>query len=425
MHVRSRLPVEAPVLSGRALAFDRPPRGCQSFRAVIAIPARDEAARLPACLAALAAQRDAAGRPFPFADTAVLVFANECRDGTAALARALAPGLPFRLLVEERRLPGHLAHAGGARRGALDCALGFLGDDPNGVLLSTDADGRVDPSWLAGHLAALATGVDAVAGRYHPDTAEAARLPAALRAREAAERGYASLLDEMAAFLDPQPHDPWPRHGVHSGASFAITAAAYRAIGGLPPLAVGEDRALFAALARADMRIRHAPEPLVTVSCRLSGRARGGMADTLAQRLRDPAATPVDGRLESALDAWTRFRARRALRRLQVDRPRVGDPPRLALALGITPARLRAIAALPSFGAAWEALQASSPRLGVPRAITVDRLAGEAGRARALLAALHLVDHGRISRARGGADRAGSAARAPRAPPPQSRQPPR
>ena len=41
---------------------------------------------------------------------------------------------------------------------------------PAGVLLTTDADGLVDPDWLAANLAAIEAGADAVAGwcELHP-----------------------------------------------------------------------------------------------------------------------------------------------------------------------------------------------------------------------------------------------------------------
>jgi hypothetical protein len=369
----------------------------EACRAVIAIPARDEAERLPHCLAAIAAQRDIdAGR------LAVLVLANGCRDATAATARALAPGLPFALHVLEARLPRRLAHAGGARRAALDAALGLLGPE-GGVLLSTDADARPDPGWLAACLDAIAAGADAVAGAYRADAAELRLLPPALVAREAAEARYAALLDELAANLDPLPHDPWPRHATHSGASFALTAAAYRRIGGLPPLPLGEDRALFAALERVDARIRHAPEAMVTVSARLRGRARGGMAETLRRRARDPQAAPPDSRLLPVAEAWTRLCARRALRRLWQGRP--GAP---AGGFGISAASLRGLLDLPRFGLAWEALVAASPLLATTRRLEPMALPAETRRAAAILAALRPGAAGRA----GSGDAAPGAARA-------------
>ena len=54
---------------------------------VVAIPVRDEEERLPACLRALAQQRDRLGRPIPPALVRIVVFANNCTDQSASLAR--------------------------------------------------------------------------------------------------------------------------------------------------------------------------------------------------------------------------------------------------------------------------------------------------------------------------------------------------
>ena len=192
----------------------------------------------------------------------------------------------------------------------------------------------------------------------------------------------------MAALIDPDPHDPWPRHAAHSGASIALTLAAYRRVGGLPAVPVGEDRALFEALVRAEMRVRHCPAARVVVSCRLDGRAAGGMADTLRRRLAEADAAPLDAGLEPALDALLRLRCRRALRRLRAGMPRTGDPLRLALALGLQPALLADIARLPRFWQAWDALQTAAWPLQRRRLLRAGALGAEIGRATAILRAL-------------------------------------
>ena len=56
---------------------------------VVAIPVRDEEERLPACLRALAQQRDRFGQPIPPTLVRVVVFANNCADQSASLARKL------------------------------------------------------------------------------------------------------------------------------------------------------------------------------------------------------------------------------------------------------------------------------------------------------------------------------------------------
>lgn len=387
----------APLAARAAL----PAMRAAALRTVIAIPARDEAECLPACLAALAAQQ----APGAMAGSAILLLANNCADGTAALGRALAPAMPMPLVVLEAALPPGRAHAGGARAAAMDAAAALLGDAPDGVLLCTDADARPEPGWLAANLAELAAGAEAVAGAVLPDPAEAGRLPAALRQREALERRYAGLLDEMATRLDPLPHDPWPTHGTHSGASIALRLPLFRAVGGIPPVPHGEDRALFAALARLDARIRHSEAARVLVSCRLDGRAGGGMAETLRHRLRDPSA-PVDARLEPARRAWLRLRTRRALRLIRAGRPRAGDPLRLQIALGVAAPAMRRVLAAPSFGLAWEALQAATPALR-PQPLDPAALPREIALASLLLGGVRATDLARNLTA--GEDRAGSA----------------
>ena len=56
---------------------------------VVAIPVRDEEERLPACLRALAQQRDQLGQPIPPTLVRIVVFANNCTDQSASLARKL------------------------------------------------------------------------------------------------------------------------------------------------------------------------------------------------------------------------------------------------------------------------------------------------------------------------------------------------
>ncbi len=92
----------------------------------------------------------------------------------------------------------------------MDAAATLFGDPaPCGaVLLSTDADGRVAPEWLAANLAALAEGADAVAGAIEIDARGGEASAASLRAREAQRHGYGALLDEMAALVDPIPTTP-------------------------------------------------------------------------------------------------------------------------------------------------------------------------------------------------------------------------
>lgn len=121
---------------------------------------------MPVCLAALAAQAMPDGLPLASGRFGVVLLVNNSRDGTAALARGMVGRLPFPLLVLEESLPPELAHAGEARRRAMEAAAFWLERDavPDAVLLTTDADGRPARDWVARNLLALEAGADAVLG---------------------------------------------------------------------------------------------------------------------------------------------------------------------------------------------------------------------------------------------------------------------
>ena len=340
---------------------------------IIAIPARDEADRIGPCLEALDAQTDAR------ADHIVLL-ANNCADATAAVARSVT--LHSRLHVLEHHFPAAQASAGRARRLAMLRAAELAG--PDGVLLTTDADGLVDPDWIAANLQALAQGADAVAGWVELHPIEWGQIPAKLHEDDARECAYDAVCDELHARLDPDPADPMPRHTQHSGASIAVTAAAYVRSGGVPDVASGEDRAFIAALKRADARLRHAPEVHVTVSGRIVGRSTGGMADTIRRRLSAPDEF-LDDRLEPAEACARRAGCRAALRRGFADPDH--DLCALAERLQLSPARLRQLVAAPTFGAAWEAVEAAAPALH-RSLVRVRDLAAQMAAANAILAGL-------------------------------------
>ena len=107
---------------------------------------------------ALAQQRDQLGQPIPPTLVRIVVFANNCTDQSASLARKLGGGLSLDVRVVEARLPPAAAHAGNARRAAMDLAEAWLVEagEKDGVILTTDADSQVAPNWIAENLAAFA-----------------------------------------------------------------------------------------------------------------------------------------------------------------------------------------------------------------------------------------------------------------------------
>ncbi|AWN40664.1 glycosyltransferase [Methylobacterium durans] len=378
-----------------------------NLRAVVAIPARDEVERIGSCLQALAVQTGITAGGY-----GVLLFLNNCRDGTDRLVEALRPALPFPLRVIRRDLAQ--ATAGSARRAAMEAAASWLESEGEGegVILTTDADSRVGPDWVARCCDGIEAGADAVAGCIALDPAEAAALPDCLHARGRLEGAYEALLTEIAARLDPEPHDPWPRHATESGATLAVRLSAYRQVGGLPPLALGEDRALVAALQARDFRVRHDPGIVVETSGRLDGRAPGGAADTMRLRCAAPD-SPCDDRLEAVPRALLRLALRRRLRRLHAG-GRLGSIGRWAEAMGIRPEEAGRIAALPCFGQVRAAFEAASPRLAA-RPLRPHALARHIALARTVLAGLRLV-----SRLRAAAGPAGIAPPVPDAAPAQT-----
>jgi hypothetical protein len=327
-----------------------------ALRCVVAIPVRNEAERVGACLEALAAQRGIGA-----SGLGVVLFLNNCTDETAHVVASLRPSLRIPVRMIERTFAG--ANAGWARREAMEAAANWLDESEplDGLILTTDADSRVPDDWVARNLAAVASGVDAVAGRIALDAADAARLPAALHVRGSLEAGYEARLIALEALIDPVPHDPWPRHWTTSGATLAVRLAAYRRVGGMPPLAVGEDKAFVSSLLTSDARVRHDPDILVVTSGRLDGRAPGGAADTMKLRCEVPE-SPCDPRLEPLGRALFRYVWRRRLRRLYES----GRLPRIqswAPWLGIRAEQARAISRLPALGAVLAAVEAASPCL--------------------------------------------------------------
>ena len=230
------------------------------IRAVaVVIPARDEERLIGACLRAVT--RAARHPRLDGLPVAVVVAADSCTDGTAALARRRgAEVLPV------------LVGAAGAVRAlgtahALDLLrIGLPDLSAEEVWLAhTDADSQVPPCWLARQLRHAERGFDAVVGTVRVDdwSQHAPGLEQRFRSQYAAHRGLRR----------DHPH-------VH-GANLGVRAAAYLAVGGFPPLATGEDVALVAALQSGGHRLVRTDACPVRTSARRDPRAPGGFSDFL------------------------------------------------------------------------------------------------------------------------------------------------
>ena len=331
------------------------PQGAERPHVTVAIPVKDEEARIEACIASLANQIDA-----DFAQLGVVLLLNNCTDTTAERVRALAPLLPFALHLREVELPAAYANAGWARRLAMEAAAELAA--PDGVILTTDADTLVEADWVASNLREIAAGADAVAGYVMADPVELMELPPEILERGSLEWEYQQLVAEMVARVDPELHDPWPRHNQNCGASAAVTVKAYGLIGGLPPRPVGEDRALFEMVRHIDGKIRHSLDVQVVTSARTDGRALGGLSDAI--RLRGEPDHACDEMLEVAMVAVRRALWRRRLRELW----QAGGREAILTSdwvehLHVSELELRRAAERPWFGEFWSAVEEISPRL--------------------------------------------------------------
>ncbi|WP_139924628.1 glycosyltransferase family 2 protein [Hymenobacter sp. DG01] len=274
----------APAETGGSISpWHLAPPPAASLRAIVIIPAKNEATSIPAALAALAAQVDMQDQLLPNGWFEVLVLANNCRDRTAQVARACAAQYPGLVVhVAEVTLSAADAHIGKARRLLMDEACQRLEriGRAGAFIASTDADTRVSPTWLSAIATELAQGADAVGGRILTYDADS-RNP--LRRHQLRDAAYYLLRARLEQLLDPIAHDPWPRHHQHFGASLALTAAAYRRVGGLPVVPYLEDEALYQALLRHDQRLRHSPAVQVFTSSRRQGRVPVGLSWQLRQ----------------------------------------------------------------------------------------------------------------------------------------------
>lgn len=354
---------------------------------VVAIPVNNEVERIPLCLESLMLQVEV-----NFDEVAVLLLLNNTTDGTGDVVKGFVDQLPYRIELHSVELPAPYANAGWARRLAMEAAADLLA--PGGLILTTDADTVAHEDWIAANRRVIAEGHDAVAGYVMADPMELMELPPAILERGSLEWEYQQLAAELDARADDEPHDPWPRHNQNCGASAAVTLEAYRAIGGLPPLPVGEDRALFEMLRRIDGKIRHSLEVQVVTSARTDGRASGGLADEI--RLRTDPNHPCDDALEVAVATLRRALWRGRLRAAWAAGQADEQVSCWVRRLRITPEAFRTVIDRNvHFGAAWAELEAISPKLE-RHLVKVVELKRELRRIR------RLVDTARV-RAKGGA----------------------
>lgn len=259
----------------------------------VVIPAKNEEDLVGRCIRSLASQTGIKPEEYE-----VLLVLDQCTDATAERALEAASDYPeLRLAL----LDGPGLGAGHARRTGMERAcerLLSLGR-PGALIASTDADTVVAPDWLERQLLTAANGARAIGGRIEllDDTGPSEEIRS-WRDRRGQAR-YLELLEQR----DDSSAESRVEHWQFSGASMALTAEAYREVGGLEPRAALEDEYLEGALERCDIPIERPLDVRVSTSPRLAGRASRGLAKDLSlaswlkrNTYQDPPKTPATDR---------------------------------------------------------------------------------------------------------------------------------
>jgi glucosyl-3-phosphoglycerate synthase len=241
--------------------------------AVVVVPARDEASHIAACLQALSTQLDMGPDSYE-----VILILDGCRDHTLQVVQQTTGHLqqPAFHTITLLRAQG----VGRARRLGMDIAcrrLLQIGRE-DGLIACTDADTTVAPDWLSAQLALAQAGAEAIGGLIELEpTGRQTLSPQAVAIRE---QGAARRLTDA---IEQSAGRGTVEHPHFSGASLALSAAAYRRCGGLPIRAALEDEALANALARQGVAIHRSRRVRVRTSARTDGRAPRGLAQDLSR----------------------------------------------------------------------------------------------------------------------------------------------
>ena len=244
----------------------------------VAMPVRNEAARLPDALEALA--RAMHGHP---GRGAVVCVVNDTDDDSGDLFRAWVrrEGLAFVLL--EATFAEPVRNAPCARRLALDIACEL---SPLGALFTTDADCRVGPHWVSAGVQRLQSGFGLVCEDVRLDPTELDSLPEHVQHADRLQRTYRCMLDGLWRYWTGGRAGSFGTCA--SGSSMAISAPVYRRVGGLPTPRSGEDRALWEGVRALGVPVAEIANGGTVTSARLTARAAIGCGATLLARASAP-----------------------------------------------------------------------------------------------------------------------------------------
>lgn len=214
------------------------------------IPARNEEALLPSCLAAISVARRTLAKAFPHVSVDITVVLDDCRDNSATV---VSEWPDIESLRTEHRSVGR------ARQAGVAALLG--GRNPARTwVANTDADTIVPPNWLVDQYLLAGAGYGLVLGTVEPD---------------------ASLSPWRRRFWDTQNALRDDHNQIH-GANLGVSAEALLAVGGFPQWRSNEDVELVRRIKAARWRWIAVDSIRAVTSSRRVGRAPEGFADYLA-----------------------------------------------------------------------------------------------------------------------------------------------
>ncbi|MBE7176937.1 MAG: glycosyltransferase [Mucilaginibacter polytrichastri] len=250
-------------------------------RVSIILPVKDEAGTLLKTLEALRSQFDGENANLDYNIYEVLVLINNTSDQSEALIKRFQIAHPeFQLYYCVVWLEAKDAHIGMVRRMLMDAAHRRFMESgiTNGIIVSTDGDSFVHPTWVHNIIFEMDKGNDVVGGRIiaHSNTSTS-------RIFHLQDVTYRMLVNQVEAQIDPIEHDPWPRHFQCFGPSLAVKTQIYEKAGRLPIIPALEDEEFRKSLYRIDARVRRSPNVKVYTSSRTSGKVPFGFSVQLKQ----------------------------------------------------------------------------------------------------------------------------------------------
>lgn len=247
------------------------------LKIVVIIPAKNEASHIQLTLQALLDQQENSGNPFNPSIYEILVLCHNCTDTTYDICQEFRSTNAMANL-QILRLNSEIATTvGSARRILMNIAYSRI-QDPQGLIVSTDADTIADPYWLNTLKTYIKKNVGLVCGfikaDYHNIQGQALKY---LLAKDL----YLMLQAQLESLLLPDPKNPWPRHNYNWGPNLAIKRDVYKKVGGISLLSFLEDVDLYNKVAAQGYVVKHCMDAIVTTSVRIHSRCDEGFGAEL------------------------------------------------------------------------------------------------------------------------------------------------